>query len=274
MFTEVLRTLGNIFLYLIGILILALVVYAIIRYWQKIKGFLAFVFGWIREYFFSAKANNRRAAYFIIFVLLIFGYGIYQLNRVVKPYMPSKPATETVYRTIDGRNQTEKSHYQYWDGNQEEVTQVAKPKSLRSFWWFVRWAIVVFVLGLCAIIYFFISRIDELKEAIKRAKRRFDKTTGGVLKADEPGFFERLIHWHRADSAAPVAVAAPLVAVAGAPGVTVAAPEVGTPGTIAQTVAKVIPEKFGFLKKYSPWLAFGALFIDEILEILPKRRRR
>lgn len=227
----------------------------------------------VRELGYLIGTNNGRVVLVFLGMLLALGIELYQMNRVISPYMSQSPVKETVSIKLSGRSETEQSLYGFFDGNQEVVERIAKPKSLKSTWWFVRQTIIIIGLLLIGLIYFPISRIDEVKEAIRRVKQRLDEASGGVLEAEKPGFFSRFKEWHQLKKVPLVPVGAPVLAIAGAPAATIAAPVAGAPGAIAQTVM-AIPQKVGFLKKHAPWFAFAALFIEELFEVGPILRKR
>lgn len=255
------------FLMLLGLIILLIPISLI---WHRV-GDITFILGRMFGYFILT--NNGRVVLVFLGMLVALGIELYQMNRVISPYMSQSPVKETVSIKLSGRSENEQSLYGFFDGNQEVVEHIAKPKSLKSTWWFVRQTIIIIGLLLIGLIYFPISRIDEVKEAIRRVKQRLDEASGGVLEAEKPGFFSRFKEWHQLKKVPLVPVGAPVLAIAGAPAATIAAPVAGAPGAIAQTVM-AIPQKVGFLKKYAPWFAFAALFIEELFEVGPILRKR
>lgn len=231
MFAEVIKTTGLIFLYLIALAVVILAFYLVIHHWRSIRAKLGYGISWLYGFLFGT--NNRRAAFVGILFLLALGKEVYEFLCVLNSYFTT-PVIEVATRNI------------------------------KSIGWFVSWTVLVLALGLAALIYLPISRLDEFHELIQNIRRRFDRESGGVLKREQKGLISR---WFEK-----VLDVKPVVATVAA--ATVAAT---TPGEVAAPVTPAVKteeeEREAKKRKRESWLV-KALAAEEVIEYLLKIFKR
>lgn len=219
--------------------------------------------------------NNGRWLVLLIIFLSCFCWGGYQFSRVVAYHMQNPVIQEN---PNNGRSEMEKSIYKFWDGNlqTQEKTLVAKeaksePKpSLRSFWWFLRLMIIVIFFGIATLVYFPISRLDELHTFLRRILWKFDRTSGGMIKDEKEGVLKKWLESKFTPKTAveTAAVGIAVVTATAAPGTTVSGPTVPLPSPV---VAPPLAVKGSGLWQKIMLIAIAA---EEVLEYLHKFIRR
>lgn len=231
MFADAIKTAGTSCLCLIGLAVVILAFYLVIRHWRVIRAKLGYGISWVLGFLFGT--NNRRAAFVGILFLLALGKEVYEFLCVLNSYFTT-PVIEVAARNI------------------------------KSIGWFVSWTVLVLALGLAALIYLPISRLDEFHELIQNIRKRFDRESGGVLKREQKGLVSRWLE--------KVLDVKPVVATAAA--VTVAAT---TPGEVAAPVAppvKTEEEERETKRRKRESILVKLLAIEEIAEYVFKIFKR
>lgn len=195
--------------------------------------------------------NNQIARCLWIGFWVLFGLFLVQNGLFIVSYL-HHPMSASIHIEQDS---FEKSVNQYWHQDQDEPVQKPVTRWVPSSGMYTINALLMLGFLLMAVIYWPISRLDELKMFAQRLWDRIDTESGGVLTADKAQAFKRLLEGLGATPK-------PSVALAGA---------AAEGGTVAPPVAA--EKKQNFFQKYIHYLPMIALVADELKEALTRRAK-